>query len=82
MEQATWQGATVGAASLGSRGFVYFHAQCTALAVAVHGLMLLYSGFGGSSATTMAIGQEVADALGNHPVPSETEPRPRRPPLD
>ncbi|GAA2490396.1 DUF6891 domain-containing protein [Streptomyces longisporus] len=46
-----------------ARGFVYFHTQCTDSAAAGHGLMLLYGGFDGSSATTAAIGREVVVAL-------------------
>ena len=46
-----------------TRGFVYFHTQCTDSAVAGHGLMLLYGGFDGSSVTTAAIGHEVVAAL-------------------
>ncbi|MFI0264052.1 DUF6891 domain-containing protein [Streptomyces sp. NPDC017056] len=52
-----------GEASPGARGFVYFHAQCTASAAAGHGLSLLYGGFDGSPGTTAAIGQEVVAAL-------------------
>lgn len=47
----------------GSRGFVYFHSQCTESAAAGHGLTLLYGGFDGSSETTTAIGDEVVAAL-------------------
>ncbi|MGW1540080.1 DUF6891 domain-containing protein [Streptomyces sp. NPDC002309] len=46
-----------------SRGFVYFHTQCTDSAAAGHGLMLLHGGFDGSSETTAAIGREVVAAL-------------------
>ncbi|RDG37306.1 DUF6891 domain-containing protein [Streptomyces corynorhini] len=52
-----------GAGRSDARGFVYFHSQCTDAAVAGHGLTLLYGGFDGSSATTSAIGREVATAL-------------------
>ncbi|OKK08236.1 hypothetical protein AMK26_04260 [Streptomyces sp. CB03234] len=47
-----------------SRGFVFFHSQCTAGAAAGHGLYLLYGGFDGSEETTAAIGREVVAALG------------------
>ncbi|KWT63909.1 hypothetical protein ADL21_00735 [Streptomyces albus subsp. albus] len=46
-------------------GFVYFHAQCTAPAVAGHGLIFLPGGFEDSSATTAAIGQKDVAALGS-----------------
>ncbi|WP_371493485.1 hypothetical protein OG871_38975 [Kitasatospora sp. NBC_00374] len=46
-----------------TRGFVYFHTQCTDSAAAGHGLTLLYGGFDGSPATTTAIGHEVVAAL-------------------
>ncbi|MFI2241527.1 DUF6891 domain-containing protein [Streptomyces chrestomyceticus] len=52
-----------GEAEPGARGFVYFHTQCTASAVAGHGLTLLYGGFDGSPETTAAIGHEVVAAL-------------------
>ncbi|MDN3297342.1 hypothetical protein QWM81_25520 [Streptomyces ficellus] len=48
----------------GSRGFVFFHSQCTEGAAAGHGLYLLYGGFDGSAATTAAVGREVVAALG------------------
>ncbi|MFD7795480.1 DUF6891 domain-containing protein [Streptomyces sp. NPDC059759] len=47
----------------GSRGFVFFHSQCTEGAAAGHGLMLLYGGFDGSAATTASVGREVVAAL-------------------
>ncbi|MFE2867168.1 DUF6891 domain-containing protein [Embleya sp. NPDC059259] len=53
----------VGESGTGARGFVYFHTQCTDSAAAGHGLMLLYGGFDGSSATTTAVGHEVVAAL-------------------
>ncbi|MFJ7947258.1 DUF6891 domain-containing protein [Streptomyces sp. NPDC096354] len=46
-----------------TRGFVYFHTQCTDSAAVGHGLMLLYGGFDGSSATAGVIGDEVVAAL-------------------
>ncbi|MFD8373729.1 DUF6891 domain-containing protein [Streptomyces sp. NPDC059688] len=46
-----------------TRGFVYFHSQCTDSAASGHGLMLLYGGFDGSSETTAAIGHEAVAAL-------------------
>ncbi|MFF3285956.1 DUF6891 domain-containing protein [Streptomyces sp. NPDC003023] len=46
-----------------TRGFVYFHTQCTDSAASGHGLTLLYGGFDGSSETTAAIGREVVAAL-------------------
>ncbi|MEV5596489.1 hypothetical protein [Streptomyces sp. NPDC052496] len=52
-----------GEAAPGARGFVYFHAQCTASAAAGHGLTLLYGGFDGSPETTAAIGHETVAAL-------------------
>ncbi|MFI6156563.1 DUF6891 domain-containing protein [Kitasatospora sp. NPDC051170] len=47
----------------GTRGFVYFHSQCTDSAAAGHGLMLLYGGFDGSSETTASVGREVVAAI-------------------
>ncbi|MYW69579.1 hypothetical protein GTY65_36765 [Streptomyces sp. SID8379] len=47
----------------GTRGFVYFHTQCTDSAAAGQGLMLLYGGFDDSAATTAAVGREVVAAL-------------------
>lgn len=47
----------------GSRGFVYFHTQCTEGAAAGHGLTLLYGGFDGSPGTTASVGREVVAAL-------------------
>ncbi|WP_328859473.1 DUF6891 domain-containing protein [Streptomyces sp. NBC_00306] len=46
-----------------TRGFVYFHSQCTDSAAAGHGLTLLYGGFDGSAETTGTIGHEVVAAL-------------------
>ncbi|HUQ54176.1 DUF6891 domain-containing protein [Lentzea sp.] len=47
----------------GTRGFVYFHSQCTEAAVAGRGLTLLYGGFDDSEETTAAVGAEVVAAL-------------------
>ncbi|MFG2292267.1 DUF6891 domain-containing protein [Streptomyces sp. NPDC048603] len=52
-----------GEAEPDSRGFVYFHTQCTDSAAAGHGLMLYYGGFDDSSETTVAVGREVVAAL-------------------
>ncbi|MER7112420.1 DUF6891 domain-containing protein [Streptomyces sp. NPDC000229] len=52
-----------GEADEASRGFVYFHTQCTEGAAAGHGLYLLYGGFDGSEETTAAVGREVVAAL-------------------
>ncbi|KOU25139.1 hypothetical protein ADK52_12840 [Streptomyces sp. WM6372] len=55
----------------GTRGFVYFHTQCTDSAAAGHGLTLLYGGFDGSSETTASIGHEVVAALAAAGLPTE-----------
>ncbi|WP_327246757.1 DUF6891 domain-containing protein [Streptomyces sp. NBC_01320] len=47
-----------------ARGFVFFHTQITEAAAGGHGLSLYYGGFDESEATTVAIGREVAAALG------------------
>ncbi|MEK2491054.1 hypothetical protein WN990_15980 [Kitasatospora purpeofusca] len=52
-----------GEAGLDSRGFVYFHSQCTDSAAAGSGLMLFHGGFDGSPETTAAIGDEVVASL-------------------
>lgn len=46
-----------------SRGFVFFHYQCTEHAAAGHGLSLYYGGFDGTEDTTTAVGREVVAAL-------------------
>ncbi|WP_405015892.1 hypothetical protein OHV05_01360 [Kitasatospora sp. NBC_00070] len=61
-----------------ARGFVYFHTQCTDSAAAGQGLMLLYGGFDGSSATTAAIGHEVVAALEAVGLPVEWDRDPDR----
>jgi hypothetical protein len=62
----------------GTRGFVYFHTQCTNSAAAGHGLTLLYGGFDGSSETTEAIGHEVVAALEAAGLPVEWDRDPGR----
>ena len=52
-----------GQALPGSRGFVFFHEQDTARAVAGQGLMLAYGGFSGAAPETAQVGREVAAAL-------------------
>ena len=52
-----------GEAAPGSRGFVYFHTQCTASAARGEGLMLLYGGFDNSAETTRVVGDEVVAAI-------------------
>ncbi|MGW7054806.1 DUF6891 domain-containing protein [Streptomyces sp. NPDC054887] len=47
----------------GTRGFVYFHTQCTDSAAAGRGLTLLFGGFDDSEETTAAVGREVVAAL-------------------
>ncbi|MFF4445269.1 DUF6891 domain-containing protein [Streptomyces sp. NPDC001502] len=54
-----------------TRGFVYFHSQCTDAATAGHGLTLLYGGFDGTSATTAAVGREVIAALTRAGLPTQ-----------
>lgn len=62
----------------GARGFVFFHSQCTDLAVAGHGLTLLYGGFDCSSETATAIGHEVVAALEAVGLPTEWDDDPGR----
>ncbi|KAA2261433.1 hypothetical protein F0L68_16730 [Solihabitans fulvus] len=55
----------------GARGFVFFHQQDTASAVAGHGLRLAYGSLPGSPLDTRAVGQEVAAALTAAGLPVE-----------
>ncbi|MGW6612314.1 DUF6891 domain-containing protein [Streptomyces erythrochromogenes] len=48
----------------GSRGYVYFHTQCTESGAAGHGLTLLRGGFDGDGDTAAAVGHELVSALG------------------
>ncbi|MFF4247581.1 DUF6891 domain-containing protein [Streptomyces sp. NPDC001822] len=61
-----------------TRGFVYFHTQCTDSAVAGQGLTLLYGGFDESSETTAAVGREVVAALGAAGLTAEWDGDPGR----
>ncbi|MEV4192429.1 DUF6891 domain-containing protein [Streptomyces toxytricini] len=61
-----------------TRGFVYFHTQCTESAAHGHGLTLFYGGFDGSSETTAAIGHEVVAALSAVGLPAEWDHDPGR----
>lgn len=61
-----------------ARGFVFFHLQGTENAAAGHGLMLYYGGFDESTETTVAVGREVAEALGDAGLTVEWDGSPDR----
>ncbi|WP_336318317.1 DUF6891 domain-containing protein [Streptomyces lavendofoliae] len=62
----------------GSRGFVFFHTQCTEGAAAGRGLPLLYGGFDGRAETTAAVGREVVAALGERGLAVDWDGSPER----
>jgi hypothetical protein len=55
----------------GSRGFVFFHRQCTERAAAGAGLTLYFGGLDGTDSTTAAVGREVVSALGRAGLPAQ-----------
>ncbi|TXS48269.1 DUF6891 domain-containing protein [Streptomyces sp. t39] len=62
----------------GTRGFVYFHSQCTESAAAGHGLTLLYGAFDDAEGATAAVGHEVVAALGAVGLRTDWDGDPRR----
>jgi Domain of unknown function (DUF6891) len=59
-----------------SRGFVFFHDQCTERAAAGQGLSLYYGGFDGTEDSTAAVGREVVTALEQAGLPARWDGRP------